>query len=569
MASPSFPEPPASVEPTTIDVVDTKLARLTANKDKWVRVSLDDRIELLERCIDHTHAVASEWAEASCRAKGINPGSEQAGEAWLSGPTTTIRNLRLLIETLKANGQPRPVSQWTRRNGQTVAQVFPSDLFDKILFTGFTAEVWIEPGKPPSQGRIYREKDYGNYPEGNIGLVLGAGNISSIGPMDVLFKLFVEDEVVILKTNPVNEYTGPIVERAFAPLINAGYFEIVYGGAEVGKHLCDHDDVHSIHITGSDRTHDAIIWGPTEKEQTRRKKKGDPKNKRPISSELGCVTPVLVVPGPWNDVELDYQARHVASMVAHNGSFNCNAAKVLVTAKGWPLREEFIHRVQHYMSQFNARKAYYPGAQDRYSAFLEQYPDALVLGERGEDIVPWTFLPNVPAEEGEYALTNEAFCGVLADITIDATHAGEFLDKATDFANESIWGTLSCCMLIHPDTQKQYEEAFDRAVANLRYGGIGINAWPGLIYGLVATTWGAHPGHPLEDIRSGRGAVHNTFLFDHPQKSVLRAPFRIRPTPVWFADHRTLSQVARAMTDFEACPSWRRLPKVVVPALRG
>ena len=124
-------------------------------------------------------------------------------------------------------------------------------------------------------------------------------------------------------------------------------------------------------------------------------------------------------------------------------------------------------------------------------------------------------------------------------------------------------------MLIHPDTQKQYEEAFDRAVANLRYGGIGINAWPGLIYGLVATTWGAHPGHPLEDIRSGRGAVHNTYLFDHPQKSVLRAPFRIRPTPVWFADHRTLSQVARAMTDFEACPSWRRLPKVVVPALRG
>ena len=111
MASPSFPEPPASVEPTSIDVVDTKLARLTANKDKWVRVSLDDRIELLERCIDHTHAVASEWAEASCRAKGINPGSEQAGEAWLSGPTTTIRNLRLLIETLKANGQPRPVSQ--------------------------------------------------------------------------------------------------------------------------------------------------------------------------------------------------------------------------------------------------------------------------------------------------------------------------------------------------------------------------------------------------------------------------------------------------------------------------
>ena len=71
MASPSFPEPPPSVEPTPLDVVDAKLSRLAANKDKWVRVSLDDRIELLERCIDATHAVAREWAEASCKAKRL------------------------------------------------------------------------------------------------------------------------------------------------------------------------------------------------------------------------------------------------------------------------------------------------------------------------------------------------------------------------------------------------------------------------------------------------------------------------------------------------------------------
>ena len=100
--------------------------------------------------------------------------------------------------------------------------------------------------------------------------------------MDALFKLFVEDEVVILKTNPVNEYTGPIVERAFAPLVNAGYFEIVYGGAEVGKHLCEHDDVHSIHITGSDRTHDAIIWGLTAKSKPAVRKR------RPKTNDLSA-----------------------------------------------------------------------------------------------------------------------------------------------------------------------------------------------------------------------------------------------------------------------------------------
>ena len=39
------------------------------------------------------------------------------------------------------------------------------------------------------------------------------------------------------------------------------------------------------------------------------------------------------------------------------------------------------------------------------------------------------------------------------------------------------------------------------------------------------------PGHTLEDIQSGRGVVHNAFLFDHPQKSVVYLPLRIKPTP--------------------------------------
>ena len=52
------------------------------------------------------------------------------------------------------------------------------------------------------------------------------------------------------------------------------------------------------------------------------------------------------------------------------------------------------------------------------------------------------------------------------------------MDKAVEVANTHIWGTLSCSMLIHPDTQKQYGAAFERAIANLEYGGIGINAGP-------------------------------------------------------------------------------------------
>ena len=569
MSSPKFPEPPPSMPETSQEVIDRKIKRLKEHAGDWVSMDIDARIEILKRTIETMKKAAPKWVAAVCQAKGIDPESQQAGEAWLSGPATTIRNIRLFIDTLEANGQPRPPKTWKRTNGQYVAKVFPSTIWDRIMFGGHEAEIWIENGKPPTQGKIYRDKTYGVAKEGAVSLVLGAGNISSIGPMDALHKLVVEDEVVLLKTNPVNAYVGPFLEEGFAPLIQAGFFEVVHGGAGVGKYLCEHKDIASIHITGSDATHDAIVWGGTKKEQTKRKKANDPKLKIPISSELGCVTPVMVVPGPFSDFEMTYHARHVASMISHNGSFNCNAAKVLVTAKGWPQEQEFLRRVRAEICRTPPRKAYYPGAQDRYKGFLEAYPNAEVLGVGGEDIVPWTLIPDVAPEQGEYALTNEAFCGVLAHVSIDAKDAPDFLEAVVPFVNEKVWGTLSCSLILHSESEKRYPEAVDQAIAGLKYGGIGINVWPGLIYGLVTTTWGAHPSHTLDNIGSGIGVVHNSFLFDHPEKSVLRAPFIIRPTPPWFHDHGKLAGLGEALVDFESAPSLTKLPKLVGNALLG
>ena len=93
--------------------------------------------------------------------------------------------------------------------------------------------------------------------------------------------------------------------------------------------------------------------------------------------------------------------------------------------------------------------------------------------------------------------------------------------------------------------------------------------WAGVIYGLCTPPWGAFPGHPLEDIRSGRGWVHNTFLLDHPQKTVLKEPFRIAPTPAWFSDHKTQAKLGEALVAFEAAPSLLKLPRVLAAALRG
>ncbi len=564
----SFPAPPPPIDPTPIAELDRKLARLAEGRPKWVALSAADRARLLRACMLTTAAVADEWAATACRIKGYQPGSNGHGEEYLGGTLAVMRNLRLFAEALEAGGQPKLPRTW-QRDGQWIARVFPQSMLDGALFTGITCDIWIEPGKEPTQGAIYRDKRAGKGGDGGISVVLGAGNQSSIPPMDVLYKLVVDDEVCILKMNPVNEQVGPIIETALRPLVDAGFLELAYGGIEQGQHLTDHALVTSIHITGSDRAHDAIIWGPGDA-GLQRKKDGTPRLDKHITSELGCVSPVLIVPGDWKPAELDYHARQTASMLAYNCGFNCNGARIIVTASGWPQRERFLTLVKEKLAATPTRKAYYPAAKATWERFTEQYPEHTTLGEVTDDsALPWTVLENVGTDEGEYALGNEPWCGIFSFVELPATDAAEFLAKAVPFANDRCWGTLSINVIVDPRTEKALGETFEQAVADLRYGGISINCWTGLNYGLVNATWGAFPGHPLDDIESGQGVVHNGLLLDHPQKSVVRAPFVMKPTPAWFTDHKNNLALGKAMTKFEGNPSWLKVPGIALTALKG
>ena len=266
--------------------------------------------------VDGLVEVAEGWVADGCRAKGIAPDDSLAGEEWISGPATTIRNARLLVRSLESLGQRRLPKVYARGGRQQlVARVFPADGYEKAMFAGVTSEVWIEPGRPATQGRIYREPSG----EGRVALVLGAGNVSSIAPMDAFYKLFVEDEVVVLEDEP-GERLPRAALGAGAGAVHRGGVprESSTGGGKEGAYLAEHPRIDTLHVTGSDKTYDAIVWGPTTEEQARRKAAHDPKNRRPFTAELGCVTPVLVVPGPWSAADMEFQARQVAGMVAHN-----------------------------------------------------------------------------------------------------------------------------------------------------------------------------------------------------------------------------------------------------------
>lgn len=560
---------PSPMDPTPIDMLDRQVAELKDAAPRWAALSAPDRAALLRRCMQTTLAVSDEWAETARRIKGYAAGSNGHGEEYLGGTLPVMRNLRLFAEALEAGGQPRLPKTWKRPDGQWVAQVFPQGLLDKALFTGVTCDIWIEPGQQPTQGQIYRDKAAGAGGKGGVSVVLGAGNQSSIPPMDVLYKLVVDDEVCILKMNPVNEALGPVIERALQPLVDAGYLRLCYGGIPQGAHLTDHPDVHSIHITGSAGAHDAIVWGPGAT-GAENKAKGTPRLAKPITSELGCVSPVLVIPGEWSVAELDHHARQVASMLAYNCGFNCNGARIIALAKGWALRDRFEALVREKLAATPTRKAYYPTAQATWERFTAQYPDASQLGNPdGEGVLPWTILEGVSTDADEYALSNEPWCGIFSFVDIEATTPEQYLAAAIPFANDRCWGTLSINIIVHPKTEKRLGGTFDRAIADLRYGAIAINCWSGLNYGLVNATWGAFPGHTPEDIQSGIGVVHNGLLLDHPQKSIVRAPFLMKPTPAWFTDHQNNLELGRKMTAFEAAPSWFKVPGVAATALKG
>jgi hypothetical protein len=259
-------------------------------------------------------------------------------------------------------------------------------------------------------------------------------------------------------------------------------------------------------------------------------------------------------------------------MLVNNAGFNCLTTRVIIQHSAWSQRDELLGRMRKLLSKTPPRKAYYLGAQERYQAFLTAHPEAEQFGPSIDSKLPWTLISNIDSEsENEICFTTEAFCSIFTETPIHAATTPEYIDRAVELANEKLWGTLNATLIVHPASLKDPETAaaVERAIENLRYGTVAINQWAVVGYGLVAPTWGGFPGHDIYNVQSGIGVVHNTLMFSHPQKSVIRAPFMIKPTPLWFVTHKTGHELGPKLTRFEASPSLWQVPSIFWSALRG
>ncbi len=551
------------------DTVSSAIEELKRQSGGGSCVTLDVRIRLCRQCLDGLLEVADEWIRIGAEIKLCPNNASVLAEELLSGPAVISRQLRLTMQTLRSlieSSRPRlPRSLRRLQNGQLAVSVFPTvGFFDSLTFSGISAQVRLP--KDVDESRIHGDRLDLVRSGALTGLtaVLGAGNVSSIPITDCLNRIMFDGRQVVLKMNPVNERLAGCIKRAFAPLMQHGLLRVITGGGDVGNQLVNHPDITDVHVTGSVATHDLIVWGSTPEERERRKRTNGPLLKKPVTSELGNVSPWIIVPGRYSKSQLRSQARHLVASMTNNAGFNCLTTRLIITWDRWDQRAEFLELLDGYLAQTPLRPAWYPGAAERYRKFA-----ANGIDPDDKHCLPWTLLKNQSIRERPELYEEESFACVCADSPLGGNSPIDFINRTTEFLNEEVFGTL-CASVTFPNHLLR-EQAADvaRCLERLRYGTVCVNQWSGLAYGLVSLPWGGHPGATLSDTDSGIGNVHNTYLLDRYEKTVLEGPLINFPKPAWFPGHKTALKVAQKLLALYDHTSVTRLPPLFAAALMG
>jgi hypothetical protein len=566
--------PPNSTDQrTSAERVCRFLEELDQSKRRYAETSIRQRIELVEACAEGVAGVAPEWVDSACRAKAIPPGSPHRAEEVFAGPVATLRYLRLLGHSLcgiETTGVPTlPGKAFQGPEGRLHVPLLPTGiLYDRLALFPFKVTAWMRKGIRQENLNDHLATHYrtaGPRPARTV-VVLGAGNVSAIPLTDTFTKLFHEGAVVLLKMSPVNEYLGPLFERALQPLINHGCLRIIYGGEDGGAVAVCHHLTDEVHITGSIHSHDRIVWGPPGEERDKRIFAKTPVLEKPITGELGNVSPWIFLPGEYSQRQLAFQAENVAASVINNVSFNCVATKALITWKRWLLRPQLLDLIDGVFARTPSRVSYYPGAVARYRRLTKVDP-----AKELTEYLPWTLVRDVDPDERPHFFDEESFVCVLVEVALDAPTPEAFFRRAVDFANQRLAGTL-CAAVTHPAgfrSRASNERLLRTALGELRYGVVAINHWPGLMYAMMSPPWGGFPGSTLADAQSGIGWVHNTFMLGGVEKSVLEGPLTIYPKPPWFPSHPRAERVAWSYFRLYHRPSWTRAAQLLFASFKG
>lgn len=477
----------------------------------------------------------------ACAALDVSPESAIAAAMWTNEQAPLIGYAERLTSSLTAiaRGEPpvdlRP-SFW--REGLVRGALLPAGLRDRIWLSGTSAHVIFAEGVKHDaikarQAAFYHEAD----PPSGTALVADTGPHVFMAVMDALHELYVEGRAVILVIRPEHAGAEEGLRHAFEPLLREGYLDLVVAEPARAAELASANDAPVIRARGA-------FAAP---------------GHRVITDGLGPV-PVFVVPWLYAADELAFMALSIASDAALGGGLDGAGARLLVLPKGFSQRDTLLTMIGAALAKAEA-----PLVGPSAGARVE----ALVSGGERRTFGHWTMVDDARVvDDGSLWLREAPGVPAIAVAEVGSDDPIRFLAAMTTFANEKVEGGLACRLLMHPFLIDEADtaEALDRALVELRYGVIGVNARPSLARSLPLLPWGAHPsaGEP-GDV----GFTHNAAMAGGVEKVTLIGPLRTMRRPLGFLGSNNAGKRGRAFADYAANPSWRTLKPLLGTTLAG
>lgn len=387
---------------------------------------------------------------------------------------------------------------------------------------------------------------------GPVTVVLAAGNQPFLTAVDLIDCLIYRRRPVLLKHHPLRPFMMEVYSLIFEPIIRRGYFrQIMDESIPKTTEILSNLSVGHVHITGSLATDKAVRKTLSKS----RPSLSETEITNMVTSELGCVTPVIMMPAKYTKEELQHAVANIVDMKKVNGGCNCLSANAVVLSKGWEQKDEFRNILIQEMKKQPSHPAYYPGSYKRRSSIKEKYES--LGGNRVAVVESIESLGSVqnpedhviicecgtPGETGyeDFALKMEAFGPVLAIVELDPSSGNSKTsqninneDKSNNIINyaqnvlgpflnnkDNIYGSLSCALMSPKSVD---EAALESIVASLKYGAVVVNCPTFMGYGGIneGAVWGAH----CEDNsrQSGRGYIGNAFGIDRVDRTVIYGP---------------------------------------------
>ena len=173
-------------------------------------------------------------------------------------------------------------------------------------------------------------------------------------------------------------------------------------------------------------------------------------NKKPIFTELGNVTPIIVHPGKWSNSEIKFQARKIVTAKLNNSGFNCIAAQVIVLPKGWRSNDKLKKYIKHYLKKIGDTTSYYPGAVES----LKELQNNKNYEQINDQVCSTPFMVSDLDSDEQFSI-EEVWNSTLYFKEIEYTDYESFANNSIDYVNNELWGNLGATVLIKDSKEKK------------------------------------------------------------------------------------------------------------------